>query len=274
MIWNVNEIPIYDGIAADSTADYGEIVPAEWIEQLHTLSKYRTIVVRINSGGGSVFGALAICQAIQDFQRLGHTMEIRVDGFAGSAASFIAATGKPVKMSRPALMMVHRPMSAISGNRSELEKMIETLDKVGEQIVGIYMRKTGLPRATVQLWMEQEQWFTSDEALAVGLIDEIVDERSPLEETIKPNTFGAPEAVLKRARQHVDELRQHVVGESLKVGRAETYDRAYQHYEIACRAAGKLVEQPGCTNFNMLEVEGALRRAKEKLDNYRPDWDY
>src|SRR3990167_11554562 len=134
-----------------------------------------SIVVRINSPGGDVFDGLAIYNSLQAHPA---TIKTQIDGWAASAASFIALAGESVTIAQSAFMMIHKAWGITLGNADDHRDMVMTLDKIDGQLSDIYAKKTAKPKAEILALMKGESdgtWFTADEAKAMGLADTIVD---------------------------------------------------------------------------------------------------
>lgn len=131
--------------------------------------KGQPVTLRINSPGGSVAEGFAIIAAMRRHEQVA----VEIDGLAASIASAIAVSGRRVAMAENALLMIHSPWVGTEGNADELRKHASMLDKFSDQLRDIYVRKTGASKATVERWMAGETWFTADEALTAGLVDEI-----------------------------------------------------------------------------------------------------
>lgn len=161
------EILLYDEIG------YWGITATEFVQQLATITA-PSVNVRINSPGGDVFDGLAIYAALQ-----AHPADITctVEGWAASAASFIALSGKKCVMAPNAFMMIHNAWGLAVGNAADHADMAVTLDKIDGQLASIYSAKSGKPVDEIQTLMKGKvdgTWFTADEAMALGLIDEIL----------------------------------------------------------------------------------------------------
>src|SRR5688572_22867931 len=81
--------------------------------------------VRINSGGGSVFDAIAIYHTLKGLSK---PVEVVIDGVAASAASFIAMAGDPVIMPENSFIMVHLPQWISVGTSEQMRKDADALD--------------------------------------------------------------------------------------------------------------------------------------------------
>ncbi|RSN26503.1 hypothetical protein DMC63_01315 [Streptomyces sp. WAC 05977] len=157
---------------------------SDFVRELMAL-RVDNIIVHINSPGGDVFDGLAIYHALRDHSA---TIEVRVDGLAASAASFIAMAGDRIIMQRNATMMIHDASGFCIGNAADMQKMVDVLDQASNNIADIYMQQAG---GTVEAWraaMREETWYTGAEALAAGLCDEVnnADEEAPAEESVVP----------------------------------------------------------------------------------------
>jgi ATP-dependent Clp protease protease subunit len=155
---------IYDAIGG-----WFGIQPSEFISELNGL-KAKTIHLRINSPGGSVFDAEAIQTALQQ-----HPAKIiaHVDGWAASAASYVAMAGNEIEMADGAFFMIHNAWVIAMGNAADLMDVAAFLEKIDQNIVSDYERKTGKSRAQIEEWMKAETFFNAAEALEHGFIDRI-----------------------------------------------------------------------------------------------------
>lgn len=150
--------------------------------------KGKPCTVRINSYGGDVQTALDIRQQFIDHGQV----TAYIIGMTASAATILAMGARKVVMSRYALMLVHPCSAGVSKwgyyNKEELAKAIEdlrktqadlkTLDRV---VASIYAAKVGDSNVgKMEALMQQARWIGAEEALRLGLIDEIApDEEQP-----------------------------------------------------------------------------------------------
>ena len=162
------EIYVYGDIGADP---FGESVSArDFVTQLQEIES-STIIVRINSVGGSVPDGLAIYNALK---RHPATITVAIDGMAVSIASLIAMAGDTVEMSENALMMIHAPWTVVAGNATDLRESADTLDKWADAMASSYAAKTGKGIKHARALLDgKDHYFSADEALAEGFIDRI-----------------------------------------------------------------------------------------------------
>lgn len=142
------------------------------IEALASVGRQTDVTVRINSGGGIAWEGVAIYNALAAH---GGNVTCEVEGIAASAASIIAMAGDQVVMRAGALMMIHDPALVTFGDASDHQKSLDILDKLGDQLAGIYADKTGSDADAVRDLMKEETWMTADEAVSLGFANSADD---------------------------------------------------------------------------------------------------
>lgn len=136
----------------------------------------KSIVIRINSPGGSVFDGMAIYNAIK---RHPATVRAVVDGLAASMASLIALAADTVEMSRFAMFMIHNPWGIAIGDAEDMRAEAEILEKLTGQAVAIYADSSNLTAGEVRSAMTATTWYTAEEAEEAGfavVVDPAPDE--------------------------------------------------------------------------------------------------
>lgn len=158
-------IDIYDEIG------WFGVTAAGFVEQLNAITA-DAIELHINSPGGDVYDGIAIYNALLDHPA---HVEVRVDGLAASAASFIAQAGDRVVMGRNSEMMIHDAIGLTVGNAADHRVMAEMLDAASDNLAAIYAARAG--NGGVKTWrkrMEDETWYSAEEAVAAGLADSVL----------------------------------------------------------------------------------------------------
>ena len=166
---------LYDVIASDDDeADwFGGISPRQFMDALAATSG--PVTLRINSPGGSVFGAQAMVAAMRAH---GQPITAQVDSLAASAASVIASEAAKLVMAPGAMLMIHRAWGMAIGNEGDMRQTADLLAKIDGQIAATYARRSdGDPDAFLAM-MAEESWFTAEEAVAAGLADEVLTENN------------------------------------------------------------------------------------------------
>lgn len=124
-----------------------------------------TLHLRVNSPGGDVFEGRAIRTHISQFA--GKTIA-HIDGLAASAATTVVDGADEVEIVDGGFFMIHEGWTLGYGNKRELRKTSDLLEKVDAAIVADYARRTGLEVEQLVQWLEAETWFSADEAVQHG----------------------------------------------------------------------------------------------------------
>lgn len=139
------------------------------------------VVIRLNSNGGDVFQGIEIYNYLKNHPS---NITVEVTGVAASAATFIVAGADKAIMNTGTSFMIHEASSFAWGNKAELKKVLNALETIDDSIIAIYTEKTG--QATEQLndWMEEEKWFTAEEAVKYGFADEVKEKKKDVSDQI------------------------------------------------------------------------------------------
>jgi ATP-dependent Clp endopeptidase proteolytic subunit ClpP len=166
----VAEILLYGAIGESFFED--SVSAKQFADELKKLpSSVKEIQLRVNSPGGSVFDGMSIYEKLKAEKKNGRKITAYVDGLAASIASIIIMAADEVIVGDGSMVMVHKPMVGINGNSTDMERMISILDKVEEQMISIYAAKTGQSRLEISKALAEETWYTSEEAMNMGLAD-------------------------------------------------------------------------------------------------------
>lgn len=142
--------------------------------QLRPLAQ-RRVEVHINSGGGDYHEGIAIHNVLR--QHPGGVTTV-VDGFAGSAASLVAMAGDRILMARGSSLLIHDcAIEDLSGNASMVGAAAVALAAWSNNAAQIYASRAGRSAEYWRSLMVAETTFTADEAVRVGLADDVVDGR-------------------------------------------------------------------------------------------------
>ena len=127
--------------------------------------------IRIDSPGGDVYEGFAIASAIQRYEGETHAF---IDGMAASAASYVALTADRVTMNDFSMFMIHNAWGLCIGNRDELREMADRLEYIDGTIADVISKRSGMDLDAVKDAMSAETWYKGEDALAVGLCDEVI----------------------------------------------------------------------------------------------------
>ena len=131
------------------------------------------IKIYINSPGGSISAGMAIYDTMNLIKPDVSTICI---GMAASMAAFLLASG--TKGKRYALpnseIMIHQPLGGARGQATEIEIAAKHILKIKERMNKILAEKTNQPIDKIEIDTERDNYMFSDEALAYGIVDEVL----------------------------------------------------------------------------------------------------
>lgn len=164
----IPEILLYGFIGKDVTS-------GSFVQELKMLEASNPVIhIRINSGGGSIFEGIAMCNAIKAAKS---KVVAYVDGMAGSMAVDVALSCPEVYMSKIARLMTHQGSGSVSGGTSgDMADSAALLQSLDVSRANIYAARTGKTAETCKAdYLGNNRWFTADQAIAEGLVDGIYD---------------------------------------------------------------------------------------------------
>jgi ATP-dependent Clp protease protease subunit len=136
----------------------------------------KDIHLYINSPGGSITSGMAIYDTMQYIKCDVSTICI---GMAASMGAFLMAAG--AKGKRFALpnseIMIHQPLGGTQGQVSDIKIHAERIIKIRNNLNKILADITGKPIEVIQNDTERDNFMSSDEAAAYGLIDKVIAKR-------------------------------------------------------------------------------------------------
>lgn len=137
----------------------------------------KDIALYVNTPGGSVYATLAIYDAIQLIKPDVQTI---CSGIAMSGGSLVLAGGAPGKRSclPNGRVLIHQPHGGFQGQSSDIQIHAQEFLAVRERFEQIYAEHTGQPVQRISADMERDRFFTADEAVKYGLVDNIIRSRA------------------------------------------------------------------------------------------------
>lgn len=156
---------------------WGEgVTAASVVEQLAGTTA-SVINVRINSDGGVVTDGLAIYNALKQHPA---TINMTVDGVAASIASLILMAGSTRRMHENTMLMLHGPQGGGWGFAGDLRERADQIDVYGRQMLVTYSGRAKSPAdIETMLTDRKDHWLTASEALALGLVNEVIPDVQP-----------------------------------------------------------------------------------------------
>lgn len=166
---SADDVDSTDVFIYGSIGGFWGIYADEFIEELNQVTT-PNINIRLNSGGGSVFEGIAVSNSIRAHPAF---VTVYVDSLAASIASIIMLSGDKIVFRQQAQCMIHNSSGSCYGDSAEMLKMADLLERQNKIIAGAYAERTGRPVDEFLALMAEETWFTGQEAVDIGLADEI-----------------------------------------------------------------------------------------------------
>lgn len=158
---------------------YGEIgawgiTANQFVQDLRAMDDgVSPVVAAFNSIGGDLFDGLAMHNALS---RLGERCTGRIDALAASAASVAVCGAHRVVIASNAMLMIHNPWTYAAGDAEDFRKVADVLDQTMEAIIAAYKAKApDIDEVELRRLVADETWLTANEAVALGLADEVGD---------------------------------------------------------------------------------------------------
>jgi ATP-dependent Clp protease protease subunit len=169
----LNDRVIFLGGQVDQ--DTANLIVAQMVH-LESDDPDKDIHLYINSPGGSVYDGLAIYDTMQF---IGPDVQTICYGVAMSMGSLLLAGGAPGK--RLALpnsrILIHQPSGGFQGQSSDIEIHARETLALRARVDELYAQHTDQTVERVHADMDRDRYFTSQEAVAYGLVDRVIDRR-------------------------------------------------------------------------------------------------
>jgi ATP-dependent Clp protease, protease subunit len=164
------EVYVYGLIGGDW---FGEGASAsQFAKELKALGDVSAIDLHIDSEGGSVQDAQAMYTLL-----VAHPADVttHIDGWACSAASFLAMAGKQINIGEGGMFMIHNARMIAYGEAEDMDRAASLLRTTNQTILQKYVDRTGLDAAKIKQWMDAETWWTGREAVEAGFCNKVVE---------------------------------------------------------------------------------------------------
>ncbi|MFM8798729.1 MAG: ATP-dependent Clp protease proteolytic subunit [Fluviibacter sp.] len=149
--------------------------------QLRVWHKYKPNgewVINLNSPGGDMYAGVGIVDEINSYSLRGggsHRVEIRVRGVAASAAGMILQSADHRVIGRNSLLMIHKGSAGVHGTADDIADEHQWWERSVDQMISLFLSRTDqVTRAQFLRNINRKDWWlTAEEALDLGLCDEI-----------------------------------------------------------------------------------------------------
>lgn len=186
------EIYLYGIIGADWFGD--GVTAKKFADDLKALGNVKTIDLRINSEGGSVFDGKAMYSLLNEHPA---KVNVHIDGLAASAASFVAMAGDTIEIAEGGFVMIHNAYMLAVGDAREMRRSADMLETVNNTIIDTYVARTKGDRKTIAKMMDDETWMSGTEAVKNGFADKMVENLKVAASIAHPDRFKNMPSSLK-----------------------------------------------------------------------------
>jgi ATP-dependent Clp protease protease subunit len=137
----------------------------------------KDIWMYINSPGGSVTAGMAIYDTMQF---VGCDVATVCLGLAASMGQFLLCAGaKDKRYTLPnARIMMHQPSAGLRGQAADIAIQAEQLTYTKRRMAELIALHTGQPVEQITADSERDRWFTAEQALEYGMIDNVIVKRT------------------------------------------------------------------------------------------------
>ena len=136
----------------------------------------KDIYMYINSPGGVVTSGLAIYDTMQYIKPDVCTLCVGQAASMGSLLLTAGAKGKRYILPN-ARVMIHQPSGGFQGQATDMEIHVKEILELKSRLNKMYVKHTGKTLSVVEKAMERDNFMTAEDALAFGIIDEIITKR-------------------------------------------------------------------------------------------------
>lgn len=192
--------------------------------------------IYINSPGGSVFASSTMVSLLKRFkQNTGIKIHGFIDGLCASAATYLLMVADDINIYQNSILMIHKPLTFSFGNANDLQKDIDTLNTIeNDMMIPMYMNKSLVDEETLKELVNNETWFNGNkqDEMFIGNFFNInyLDEAKEVTASVSKNLFrnykNIPDALKEECKnaqknenivQNEEPKQQEIVEEAKKI---------------------------------------------------------
>ncbi|MGE0826836.1 MAG: ATP-dependent Clp endopeptidase proteolytic subunit ClpP [Candidatus Binatia bacterium] len=138
----------------------------------------KDIFLYINSPGGSVTAGMAIYDTMQYVRSPVSTLCVGQAASMGALLLTAGAKGKRYALPHSRIM-IHQPWGGVEGQASDINIHAREILRMREELNQILSFHTGRSLEQIERDTDRDRFLTSQQACEYGLIDEVIERRSP-----------------------------------------------------------------------------------------------
>lgn len=223
----------------------------QFLDRLKQYKKLEELTVKISSVGGSFSHGLPIFNELD--MHPAHITTVNM-GYAMSMGSYLMLVGDKRKSAANGIQMLHKPLALICDylNAAQLEKDINTLNVHEAVMIGRYKKALNKSTEDVKRILKDETYYTAEQALAAGLIHEIIGEKD-----ISASAKDIPEAAWQDFAKMIQKPPPHNVIEQLSSTEPVAYAAISTHIKALKNEQHEQNNMP-LTTEQMTELKNSI----------------
>lgn len=173
-----NNVYRFTGTVEDKTVEQAIRILSIWSRT----KPGESIRLVFQSPGGSVVPGLALFDFLGELREQGHHLTTVTRGYAASMAGILLQAGDVRVIGKESWILIHEISASAMGSFGELSDRMDWLEKVQGRILDIFAERAKTAMGTdkpitrsalKKNWTRKDWWISSDEALKLGIVDEI-----------------------------------------------------------------------------------------------------
>ena len=149
---------------------------------LESQDSEKDISLYINSPGGSVTAGLAILDTMNYIKC--DVSTICLGECASMGAVLLSAGAKGKRYCLPnSMVLIHQPSGGAQGQHTEIQIVADFMRKTRDRLNNILASNTGQPLEVIERDTERDNYMTAEEAMAYGLVDKVIVDRTTLSDS-------------------------------------------------------------------------------------------
>lgn len=135
------------------------------------------IRITLSTPGGSIFSLFSVLEKVEAMKQLGYTIHCHVSSMAASCGFILFVSGNYRTISPMGFLLNHQGSSMAAGTVKEMEISLDLMKKIESHINNYIKENTTLSEDEIMrpYRTNTDVWYTSQEALDLGLVSKIVN---------------------------------------------------------------------------------------------------
>jgi ATP-dependent Clp endopeptidase proteolytic subunit ClpP len=135
----------------------------------------KELYIHITSYGGSLHEAYLAYDVIKRSKIKINTI---VEGYAASAGTIMSVAGNRRYITPTSIMLIHQLSTGMGGKFEEIKDDFQNSEQDMKKIIALYLKECNgkMKKKFIIDQLKHDKWWSAEESLKYGLVDEIVDE--------------------------------------------------------------------------------------------------